>query len=103
MEERSAPLPPPPPRAAPAATKNGTNQKAILALVLGVAGVYPATLVGSIGALFLGYKSLREIKRSGQKGHALAITGIILAWVVIAAAMVLLVWASVVCAREHCG
>jgi hypothetical protein len=99
------PLPPPPAGSTrvPPTTKRGTNTKAIWSLVLGILGFYPVPLIGSIAALILGYRALRETRTFGQGGRRLAVAGVVLGWVVVALMVALLAWASVVCAREHCG
>lgn len=63
------PAPPSPPAPPP------RNQKAIWALVLGVLGIWPLTLLASIPALILGYQARGEIRRSGgtQRGRGMAL------------------------------
>jgi hypothetical protein len=89
----AVPPPPPPPPAygAPmgAAVAPATNQKAIWALVLGIAGFLCCGLLG-IGGLLLGMQARNEIKASGgaQGGDGLALAGMIcggiaLAWMLI--------------------
>jgi len=60
----------------------GTNGLAIAALVLGICGFLVATPI--IGLIF-GIVSLSAVRRSGQKGKGLAISGIVLssAWIAI--------------------
>lgn len=65
----------------------GTNGLAIAALVLGICGFLLATPI--IGLIF-GIVSLSAVKKSGQKGKGLAISGIVLssAWIAIFATFI---------------
>ncbi|MGV9870583.1 DUF4190 domain-containing protein, partial [Rhodococcus koreensis] len=63
-EASSSPVPPPPP-------VGKTNRIAILSLILGI--------VGPLGIVF-GHVSLSQIKRSGERGEALALAGLILGY-----------------------
>lgn len=67
------------------------NGLAIAALVLGILGVTALPLVGSVLALVLGYRTRREILRSGQQGEGMATAGIVLGWVGVGLAVFFLV------------
>ena len=75
-----APPPPPPgygqnPYGSPQA--QGTNQKAIWALVLGIVGLLCCGPLG-IGAIILGRNAQTEIAQTGQQGAGLAKAGFVL-------------------------
>lgn len=58
-----------------------TNGLAIAALVVSLVGLVSCCLpAGLIGAL-LGHKANAEIKRTGEQGHGMALTGIIIGWI----------------------
>lgn len=67
---------------ASAASGVGYNGMAIASMVLGIVWTY---WIGSILALVFGYVARRQIKRSGQRGNAMAVAGIVLGWVGVAA------------------
>jgi hypothetical protein len=67
-------LPPPPP---------ATNGKAVGAMVCGVLTVVTAGLSG-VPAVLLGHAARAEMRRSGERGEGLAMTGLVLGWVSIA-------------------
>jgi Septum formation len=71
------PGPPDPPGQQPAAPRRATDGVAVAALVSGIIPVIPVTLV-------LGPLALIRVGRSGARGRALAITGLVLAglWIV---------------------
>lgn len=68
----------------------GTNGLAVGALVCGLVGVIgglltcgllaPVTLVG----LVLGHVALAQIKRTGQEGRGMALTGVVIGWIPVA-------------------
>lgn len=58
-----------------------TNGKAIAALILGLIGMTGVLFVAAIVAIVLGNRSKREIEATGQRGGALATTGIALGWI----------------------
>lgn len=62
---------------APARKMNG---KAVVSLVLGLVGMTGVLFVAAIVAIVLGRRSRQEITETGQKGAALATTGIVLGW-----------------------
>ncbi|MFN2465424.1 MAG: DUF4190 domain-containing protein [Candidatus Dormibacteria bacterium] len=74
----------PPPGGAVAAGGQ-QNQKAIISLVLGIAGFFICPLVG-IAAIILGGQAKGEIRGSGggQTGEGMATWGVILGWLQIA-------------------
>jgi hypothetical protein len=77
-----APPPPPPPppgygQQPYGAVPQGTNQKAIWALVLGILGVLCCGPLG-IGAIILGRSAQSEIAQTGQQGVGMAKAGFIL-------------------------
>jgi hypothetical protein len=66
------------------------NEKAAVAMVMGIAGLTICPVVLSIPAVILGYQSRREIDESmgRQSGRGFAIAGIVLGWVGIALAII---------------
>ncbi len=81
---------PPPGGAVPVGGQQ--NQKAIIALVLGIGGFFICPLVG-IAAIILGGQAKGEIRASGgaQTGEGLATWGVILGWVQIAEIVLVIV------------
>ena len=65
-----------------------TNGFSIAAMVLGILWVY---WIGSILALVFGYIALGQIKRRGGGGKGMAIAGVVLGWVGIAALILVIV------------
>ena len=80
-----SPPPPAPTQAAPS-----TNGYAVASLVLGILWLYG---VGAILALIFGYMAKGQIDRSGgmQTGRGLAIAGIVLGWIGIAALIIFII------------
>jgi hypothetical protein len=75
-----APPPPPPPQYGQSpygAVPQGTNQKAIWSLVLGILGLLCCGPLG-IGAIILGRSAQNEIAQSGQQGAGMAKAGFVL-------------------------
>ena len=68
-----------------------TNVLAIVALSLGIAGLTILPLLGSIGGIITGHMSLGQIKRTGEKGRALGLTGLILGYVGLAFGVLLII------------
>jgi hypothetical protein len=67
----------------PAPAAGRTNSAAVAALVCGIlafCGLGPIAIV----AVILGHKALRQIGRSGQEGHGLAKTGLVLGYLALA-------------------
>jgi hypothetical protein len=83
-----------PPRPLPAATTRRVNSLAVASFILALVGL----LVGSVLALVFGYRAKSHIDRSNgaEKGRGLAVAGIILGWVQLAALVVLLVVVAVI-------
>lgn len=73
------PLPPPPP---------GTNGKAVGALVCGAFGFF--TGITAIPAVVLGHMARREIRHTGEQGDAMAVTALVLGYVITVAMLVAL-------------
>jgi len=63
--------------------KRGTNGLAITAMICGICGF--ACIVPGLVGIILGIVSLPQIKRNGQSGRGMAITGIIMGsiWIVL--------------------
>jgi hypothetical protein len=61
----------------------GTNGKAIAALVLSLAGLLCCGLPSIVGLIF-GVIAMRETKRTGQDGYAIALVGAIIGGLVVA-------------------
>ena len=72
----------------PAAAPGQTNSLAIASLICGLIPILPATLA----ALILGVKARRQIRRTGERGTALATAGLALGafWVLLTILVVLL-------------
>jgi hypothetical protein len=68
--------------------RQGTNGFSIAALVLGIVWIY---WVGSVLALIFGYVALSQIKKQGGGGRGLAIAGVVLGWVGIAALLLFII------------
>ena len=64
-----------------------TNTLAIVSLISAIAGFTFVPFIGSIVAVVTGHMSLSQIKRSGEGGHGLGLTGTILGWVGLALAL----------------
>ena len=69
------------------------NTRAIVSLVLGIAGLVFIPVILSIPAVIVGYQARREIDASGgaQGGRGLAIAGIVCGWIGIAFGVLILV------------
>lgn len=59
-----------------------TNSRAVAAMICGVAEIFTFGLT-SIPAVILGHKARGEIRRTGETGDGLAITGLVLGWLAI--------------------
>ena len=66
-------------------TSEHTNTLAILALIFGLlgAGVVPVVL---------GHLAVGQIRRTGERGHGLAVAGLVLGYVAIAAGLAVVIW-----------
>lgn len=93
VPQQGLPATPPAPRAFPPASLEGTNGKSIGALTFGVAGFATAG-VTSIPAVILGHMARKEIRRTGERGDGMALSGLALGWLGIVL-FVLLVIAAV--------
>ncbi|MFT4052379.1 MAG: DUF4190 domain-containing protein [Microbacterium sp.] len=73
-------VPPPLPHGyGPVPRTNGLAIASMVLSILGVIGVLP--LVGSVAGTIMGHISLRQVVRSGEDGHAMALAGVIVGWV----------------------
>ena len=72
-----------------------TNGMAVASLVLGIVWLWG---LGAILALVFGYNALREIDRSAgtQAGRGLAVAGVVLGWIGVAATVLLLIASTTV-------
>jgi hypothetical protein len=77
-----------------------TNSRAVASMICGVAEFFTFGLT-SIPAVILGHIARGEIRRSGEAGAGLAMTGLILGWLAIA--LWLLFWAGVLVAGVALG
>jgi hypothetical protein len=68
-----------------------TNTLAIVSLIAGIAGLVLIPLIGSLTAVITGHMSLSQIKRTGEGGRGLGLTGTILGWVGIAFGILLVI------------
>lgn len=71
--------------AAPVAADAPTNGFAVAALVLGLVG-------GSLLAVVFGHIALSQIRRIGQHGRGMAIAGLVLGYVGMAASVAVVIW-----------
>ncbi|MET9733800.1 DUF1707 and DUF4190 domain-containing protein [Streptomyces sp. NPDC006458] len=67
-----------------ASARPRTNEKAVAAAVCGGLVFFTAGLTG-VPAVVLGHLARREVRRTGESGDGLALTGLILGWVAIGA------------------
>ena len=58
---------------------------AIAAMVCGICGMWTVGISSLVG-LVLGYRARRQIKQGHRRGDGMAITGIVLGWLVVAGA-----------------
>jgi hypothetical protein len=77
-----------------------TNSRAVAAMICGIAEFFTFGLT-SIPAVILGHTARGEIRRTGEAGAGLAMTGLILGWLAIA--LWLLFWAGVLVAGVALG
>lgn len=82
--------PPPPPQGyyGHQQVTRGANGFAIASLVLGILWIY---WVGSVLALIFGYVARRQIKQRNESGDGMAIAGIVLGWIGVAAFVVVVI------------
>jgi hypothetical protein len=101
------PYPPPPPFAAPPYGPSpyyqqpyynqGYNGLAIASMVLGILWLY---WVGSILAVIFGHVALHQISRDGKQGRGMAIAGLVLGYIGLAALVVVIIVAIVAAANS---
>jgi hypothetical protein len=65
-----------------------TNTLAIVSLVAGIAGFVFLPFIAHLVAVITGHMSLGQIKRTGEGGHGMALTGTILGWVGLALSII---------------
>jgi hypothetical protein len=82
-------LRPPAPPVAP-----GTNALAVASLACGIAQVIVGPL-GTIPAIVLGHLARHQIRRTGEGGAGLALTGLLLGWAAVALAGLLIIVSSI--------
>lgn len=70
----------PPPGQPGYPSQPGTNTMAIVSLVLALAGIF-FWITAPVGAI-LGHVSRKQIRERGEQGDGLALTGIIVGWVI---------------------
>ncbi len=89
----TAPPPPPlPPNYGPVgpAPQAGTNGLAIASLVLSILGLFCG--IGAIAGIVTGFIARSQIRRTGQAGDGLALTGIIIGFVSIVLSVLVFFW-----------
>ncbi len=75
-----------------------TSPLAVAALACGVAGFFTGGLT-SIPAVVMGHMARGQIRRTGEQGKGLALTGLILGWLAILSIVLVVTVASVVAVR----
>ncbi|MFO7250535.1 MAG: DUF4190 domain-containing protein [Actinomycetes bacterium] len=70
----------------------GTNGLAVAAMILGILGFVTCGATSVLAVIF-GHVALSQIKRSGEQGHGMAMTGVILGWIL--TGLWLLYWMAV--------
>jgi uncharacterized membrane protein len=75
-----------------------TNSLAVAALACGVAGFFTGGLT-SIPAIVMAHVARGQIRRTGEQGKGLALTGLILGWLAIVIIVLVVAVATVVAAR----
>lgn len=65
-----------------------TNVLSIVSLVTGLLGFSFAPFLGSIAAIITGHISLHQIKQTNEQGRGMALTGLILGYVVLGLALI---------------
>jgi len=78
---------------APAYQPAGTNGLAVASMILGILGFVTCGLTSVLAVIF-GHVSLGQIKRTGEQGYGMALTGVILGWIL--TGLWLLYWIMVV-------
>ncbi|MGH8921151.1 MAG: DUF4190 domain-containing protein, partial [Actinomycetes bacterium] len=84
----------PPGYPVPTLAPSGPQRRlAVASLVSGLLGITVLWLIGGILALYFGYRARNQIAENGRRGQGMAMAGIVLGWVGIAASGVLLaIW-----------
>lgn len=80
------PIPAPPPSPAPAPPLP-TNSLAVVSLVFGILGWTMLPFIGSLVAIVTGHMARAQIRRTPQNGDALAVTGLVLGWLMVGVAI----------------
>jgi Domain of unknown function (DUF1707)/Domain of unknown function (DUF4190) len=70
----------PPPTPVWQPVSNSTNGLAVASLICGIGQMFSLGLTG-IPAIILGHTALRQIRRSGEEGKAMATVGLTLGWI----------------------
>jgi hypothetical protein len=81
-------------------TRPTVNSMAVAALTCGVAVFLTMGLTG-VPAIVLGHRARREVRRTGQRGDSLALTGVALGWAGVALLAVLIVGLVAVSVTAH--
>jgi len=58
----------------------GTNGLAVTAMILGILGFVTCGATSVLAVIF-GHVALGQVKRTGEQGHGMALTGVILGWI----------------------
>lgn len=59
-----------------------TNTLSIIAMIAAILGaIWILPFIGSLAGAIMGHISLGQIKRTGEKGRGMALTGVILGWI----------------------
>lgn len=69
------------------------NTLALVSLILGIAGF--VTSISSIAAIVTGHIALNQIKKRGEEGRGMALTGLILGYVVLVLSIIAIIAAVV--------
>lgn len=73
-----------------------TNGYAVASLVCGITGTF--LVVPAVPAIVLGHVARRQIRRTGEQGDGMAVTGLVLGYLVTSAALVVAVLVGVIVA-----
>lgn len=67
-----------------------TNTLAIVSMIAAIVGfIWVLPFVGSLAGAIMGHLSLGQIKRTGEGGRGMALTGVILGWIGVAIAVLI--------------
>ncbi|MEW9531455.1 DUF4190 domain-containing protein [Microbispora sp. NPDC049125] len=76
----------------------GTNGMAITSLIMGIVGLVVCGFTAVLGVI-LGHVAISQIKRTGEQGHGMAVAGLIVSYIAIAAWILLaVVWLGILSA-----